>query len=121
MSEAEEPLVARLFAKLADGQFHSGEALAADLAVSRSAVWKAGRALRALGATVHAVRNRGYRLAGTADPLSAEAILSLLSSSSGERISRLDTAWTVGSTNTILMTRPNPAVGRSEVMLAEYQ
>src|SRR5262249_445191 len=62
MSNPEEPLVARLFAQLADGQFHSGEALAEELAVSRSAIWKAARALRALGATVHAVRNRGYRL-----------------------------------------------------------
>ena len=105
MSETEEPLVARLFAKLADGQFHSGEALAADLTVSRSAIWKAGRALRALGATVHAVRNRGYRLAGTAEPLSAEAISALLGTSIRERINRLDTAWTVGSTNTVLMAR----------------
>ncbi len=73
------PLVARLFAKLADGEFHSGEALAAELAVSRSAVWKAAGALRDLGATVNAVRNRGYRLPGTADPLIASRILELIS------------------------------------------
>ncbi len=78
MSEAEEPLVARLFAKLADGQFHSGETLAAGLAVSRSAVWKAARALRELGATVHAVRNRGYRLALAAEPLDGGKIRALL-------------------------------------------
>src|ERR1700753_3016439 len=111
MSDSDEPLVARLFAKLADGQFHSGEALAADFAVSRSAVWKAGRALRELGATLHAVRNRGYRLAGTAEPLSAQAIAASQSVTGRDRVSRLDTAWTVGSTNTILMERPNPAPG----------
>ncbi len=73
-----DPLVARLFARLADGQFHSGEALASELAVSRSAIWKAASALRDLGATVNAVRNRGYRLPGTASPLDAPRITELL-------------------------------------------
>jgi BirA family biotin operon repressor/biotin-[acetyl-CoA-carboxylase] ligase len=84
-------------------------------------VWKAARALRALGATVHAVRNRGYRLPGTAETLSAESILELLPEPVRARIRRLDTAWTVGSTNTVLLDRANPPVGSSEVLLAEYQ
>ena len=121
MSEAEEPLVARLFAKLADGQFHSGEALAAELAVSRSAVWKAARALRELGATVHAVRNRGYRLPVVAEPLDGGKIQALLGEGVRERVRRLDTVWTVGSTNTLLLERANPPVGSSEALLAEYQ
>ena len=57
------PLVARVFGALSDGAFHSGENLARALGVSRSAVWKASATLRQLGVTVHAVRNRGYRLA----------------------------------------------------------
>jgi BirA family biotin operon repressor/biotin-[acetyl-CoA-carboxylase] ligase len=121
MSESEEPLVARLFAKLADGQFHSGEELAAELAVSRSAVWKAARTLRGQGATLNAVRNRGYRLPGTAEPLSAERISAALSTEARGRVKRLDTVWTVGSTNTVLMERANPPVGTSEALLAEYQ
>src|SRR5579862_1918456 len=121
MSEAEDPLVARLFAKLADGQFHSGEALAAELAVSRSAVWKAARALRELGATVHAVRNRGYRLPVVAEPLDRGRIQALLDPGIRERVRQLDTVWTVGSTNTLLLERANPPVGSSEALLAEYQ
>ena len=121
MSEAEEPLVARLFAKLSDGQFHSGETLAAELAVSRSAVWKAARALRELGAIVHAVRNRGYRLPVTAEPLDGGRIRALLGEGARERVRRLDTVWTVGSTNTLLLERANPLVGSSEALLAEYQ
>jgi BirA family biotin operon repressor/biotin-[acetyl-CoA-carboxylase] ligase len=121
MSEAQEPLVARLFAKLADGQFHSGEALAAELTVSRSAVWKAARALRELGATVHAVRNRGYRLPAVAEPLDGVKIHALLGEGVGERVKRLDTVWTVGSTNTLLLERANPPAGSSEALLAEYQ
>src|ERR1700759_4282282 len=100
-ADSATPLVARLFAKLADGEFHSGEALAAELAVSRSAIWKAASALRDLGATVNAVRNRGYRLPGTADPLDATRILELLSSRSHPHVARVDTAWTLGSTNTV--------------------
>jgi len=115
------PLVARLFAKLADGEFHSGEALAADLTVSRSAIWKAASALRDLGATVNAVRNRGYRLPGTADPLDATRILELISPQGRPHVARVDTAWTLGSTNTVLMQRPYPRVGTGEALLAEYQ
>src|SRR5215470_13763938 len=121
MNEAQEPLVARLFAKLGDGRFHSGEELAAQLGVSRSAVWKAARGLRELGATVHAVRNRGYRLPGTAEPLDAGRIRAALSPLARERIRRLDALWTVGSTNTVLLERDNPPAGSSEVLLAEYQ
>jgi BirA family biotin operon repressor/biotin-[acetyl-CoA-carboxylase] ligase len=121
MSEADEPLVARLFANLADGQFHSGEALAAELSVSRSAVWKAASALRELGATVHAVRNRGYRLPVVAEPLDGGRIRALLGEGVRERVRRLDTVWTVASTNTVLLERANPPVGSSEALLAEYQ
>jgi BirA family transcriptional regulator, biotin operon repressor / biotin---[acetyl-CoA-carboxylase] ligase len=121
MSEAQEPLVARLFAKMADGKFHSGETLAAELAVSRSAVWKAAGALRELGATVHAVRNRGYRMPAAAESLDGSRIRAMLVEVARERVRRLDTAWMVGSTNTLLMDRANPPVGSSEVLLAEYQ
>jgi BirA family biotin operon repressor/biotin-[acetyl-CoA-carboxylase] ligase len=120
-AESASPLVARLFAKLADGEFHSGEALAAELAVSRSAIWKAASALRDLGATVHAVRNRGYRLPGTAEPLDATRILELLSAAATPHVARVDTAWTLGSTNTVLMQRPYPRVGTGQALLAEYQ
>src|SRR5262249_19084307 len=75
----------------------------------------------ALGATVHAVRNRGYRLPTAGDPLSASQIRELLSDTARRRLGRLDAAWTVGSTNTVLMDRPNPPAGQSEALLAEYQ
>jgi BirA family biotin operon repressor/biotin-[acetyl-CoA-carboxylase] ligase len=114
-------LIARVFAELADGQFHSGEDLAQALGVGRSAVWKAVKSLRDLGATLHAVRNRGYRLAKTSEPLTAQRILEKLSAAVLERVRSLEVAWTVGSTNTELLSRPNPPNGSSEVMLAEYQ
>ena len=117
----EKPLVARVFAQLADGQFHSGEGLAEALGVSRSAVWKAVESLRELGATLHAVRNRGYRLARSSEALESGAILAALSESIRARVRRLEVVWSVDSTNTVLLGRPSPPSGSTEVMLAEYQ
>jgi len=115
------PLVARVFAELADGKFHSGEQLASALGVSRSAVWKAAKALRDLGTTLHAVPNRGYRLAVASEPLDASRIRDGISATLRERVRQLDVAWSIGSTNTALLERANPPAGSCEVMLAEYQ
>lgn len=115
------PLAARVFARLADGRFHSGEQLAGELRVSRSAVWKAAGTLRALGAGLHAVRNRGYRLDRTCEPLDAGSIRALLPRALRERVAKLETTWSIASTNSALLERAGPRSGTSEVLLAEYQ
>lgn len=56
------------------GGYLSGEELAGELGVSRAAVWKAMKALRAEGYPITAVNNRGYALAGDSDLLSEEAV-----------------------------------------------
>lgn len=89
--------------------------------MSRSAVWKAVKSLRDLGATLHAVRNRGYRLVKPSEPLSAPRIRATLCEDVRNRVRSLDVVWSVGSTNTALLSRENPPNGASEVMLAEYQ
>lgn len=115
------PLVARVFAELADGEFHSGEQLAESLGVTRSAIWKAVEALRDLGATLHAVRNRGYRLRSGSDALDPKRIATLLPPTVRGHVRSVETAWTVDSTNSVLLARQNPTFGTCEVMLAEYQ
>ena len=115
------PLVARVFAALANGEFHSGEQLAETLGVSRSAVWKAVESLRELGATLHAVRNRGYRLRSGSDALDANRITSLVAPAVRAHVQRVETAWTVDSTNSVLLARQNPPFGTCDVLLAEYQ
>ena len=120
-SAGDRPLIALVFAQLGDGQFHSGETLAKELGMSRSAVWKAVKSLRDLGATLHAVRNRGYRLVKPSEPLSAPRIRVTLCEDVRSRVRSLDVVWSVGSTNTALLSRENPPNGASEVMLAEYQ
>ena len=120
-TEAGTPLVARVFAALADGSFHSGEELARALKVSRSAVWKAAKTLRALGATVEAVRNRGYRLADPGEPLQSAKIRAGLTAAVRAHVASVETAWSIASTNSVLLARPNPPPGKSEVLLAECQ
>jgi BirA family biotin operon repressor/biotin-[acetyl-CoA-carboxylase] ligase len=115
------PLAARVFARLADGRFHSGEELARSLAVTRSAVWKAAGSLTALGAELRAVRNRGYRLAAPTEPLDASAIKGCLARDAREHIAKLQAVWSIASTNTALLERPGLKNGASEVLLAEYQ
>ena len=54
--------------------FVSGASLAEQLGVSRTAVWKAIRLLKADGWDIEAVTNQGYRLLSGSDVLSAEGI-----------------------------------------------
>ncbi len=119
--QARTALVERVFRALADGRFHSGEELAQELGVSRSAVWKAAHKLRELGSTVHAVRNRGYRLASAGDPLDATLIRDGVSRSLRSRLRHVEVAWTVASTNTVLLERSPPPHGECDVALAEFQ
>ena len=47
---------------LADGKFHSGEALGEALAVSRAGIWKTIQKIEAFGIRVDSVRGKGYRI-----------------------------------------------------------
>lgn len=118
---AAEPLAAAVFRALADGRFHSGEELAAALGVSRSAVWKACETLKEAGAALHAVRNRGYRLAHAGEPLDPVRIRAALARDVREHVRTIEALWSIASTNSALLARPNPADGTSEVLLAEVQ
>ncbi len=121
VTRAVQPLTRRVFAQLADGEFHSGEALARALGVSRSAVWKAVGSLKALGAPLEAVRNRGYRLPGATAALAADRIRDALPRAVRSHVSHVEVEWTLDSTNSRLLARPNPPAGTSEILVAEVQ
>ena len=59
-------------------EYVSGQQISERLGVSRTAVWKVIRRLREEGYEVEAVRNRGYRIIGSADVLNREALASLM-------------------------------------------
>lgn len=115
------PLTQRVFQRLSSDQFHSGEALAADLAVTRAAVWKAVEQLRELGVALDASTHKGYRLAPGISPLSVAAIEAQLPAGVREQIESLQVEWTLESTNTKLLDALPPAAGFAAVLLAEHQ
>jgi len=118
---AGQPLVARIFRKLGPGGFHSGAALAAQFGVSRNAVWKAVGTLKKLGVSIHAVRNRGYRLAVPTAPLDGQLIRERLNSTTRARLRQLEVAWQLESTNSTLFARADVPPEHCDVLLAEVQ
>jgi BirA family biotin operon repressor/biotin-[acetyl-CoA-carboxylase] ligase len=120
-SKTAPPLAAQVFQKLGPGGFHSGAQLAKELGVSRNAIWKAVGGLKELGLTIHAVRNRGYRLATPTAPLSAQQIRAGLSPQLRATLRHTEVAWRLDSTNSTLFSRTDLLPGRCDVLLAEVQ
>ena len=118
---AAPPLAAKVFRMLGPGGFHSGATLATQLGVSRNAVWKAVGVLKELGVGVHAVRNRGYRLAVPTAPLAAARIREGLDEPAQKRLRQVEVAWQLKSTNATLFERTDLPPGRCDVLLAEVQ
>lgn len=104
---------------LADGSFHSGEALARTAAMSRASVWHAIRELEAAGLTVYKVRGRGYRLAQPVDLLDAGAVRAALGGHAGEFT--IDVVDAADSTNTALLQRAAVGAPHASVLAAEWQ
>jgi BirA family transcriptional regulator, biotin operon repressor / biotin---[acetyl-CoA-carboxylase] ligase len=112
----------QLIRLLADGDCHSGEAIAARLGVSRAAVWKAMRkAGETLGLEIVAVRGQGYRLSAPLELLDAGRILGALSPHTQGHIARLEIHDAVDSTNTRLMHEAAEGAPSGTLCLAERQ
>ena len=108
----------QLIGALASGRFVSGESIAAKLGITRAAVWKQIRSLRARGIAVDAVRGRGYRLHGGTPLLDHARIVAGLHLPVRTRLQSIEIAWSVDSTNARLLaaTLPGPAA-----CVAEFQ
>lgn len=105
---------------LAGGGFHSGEALGAQLGVSRAAIAKAVDGLRGQGVEVDAVTGRGYRLPDRVDLLSSEAIAGHLPGELAQRLHGLDVALVSASTNAELLDQARAGAG-ARALFAEIQ
>ncbi len=99
-------------------EYTSGEKMAEELQVSRSAVWKAVSALREEGYDVEAVSRKGYRLAEDSDVLSEASIGSCLHYADPSLITVLKT---VDSTNIRLRSMALEGAPHGSVVLAETQ
>ena len=107
---------------LADGRFHSGQRLAEQMGVSRTAVWKRLQGLQQrYGLRVDAVRGRGYRLAGPLDLLDSQQIRDHLSPLAAQSLSDVSVTMATASTNESALQTPPEGVGAGRVWMAEYQ
>ena len=104
---------------LADGRFHSGEAIARSAGMSRGSVWLAVRELERRGLDVYRVRGRGYRLPQPLFLLERDAILRYLGGAAGHF--SLELLDSVDSTNTLLMRRAISGAAHATVIVAEHQ
>jgi BirA family transcriptional regulator, biotin operon repressor / biotin---[acetyl-CoA-carboxylase] ligase len=117
-SRLDHPLLLML---LADGELHSGEWLAGQLNVSRTAVWKGVERLRALAVEVQAVPRRGYRLSNPVELLDARRIGLEIDRQHKGQLRRLELLFEVDSTNTRLLGSAAPPAGSADVCCSELQ
>lgn len=106
---------------LGDGEFHSGEGLAAQLGISRAAVWKIVRALEARGVEIYSVRGRGYRLAEPVEFLDQGRIAAELDDNIRSLVGEIEVHQHIESTNTYLLSRAKCGLAGGSVCLAELQ
>ena len=111
----------KLLGLLADGGVHSGTDLAAQLGVTRAAVWKSIHQLSELGVSVEAEKGQGYRLSGAMELLDEKTIHSLLSPAAGASLERLEVLWETVSTSDYLLQQAAPGAAHSRVCLTELQ
>lgn len=97
----------------------SGEDIAQKLSISRTAVWKAVKALQNEGYTIDAVTNKGYCLSNHTDILSAQGIRKYLSSEiQNMEICVMDI---VESTIAVVRDRANMGKPEGNIILANEQ
>ncbi len=110
-----------LLALLADGEPHTGAALARDLKVNRAALREAIERLRAQGVEVVTPALGGYRLATPVELLDARRIRGELRTIHEIKLRRLEVLFEVDSTNTRLLGLPSPPAGQADVCMSELQ
>ena len=106
---------------LADGERHSGSAIAEALGITRAAVWEHVTNLRAAGLEIPAISGRGYRLAGPFDLLDADLIRATMSPAAQSSLRSLVIHRQTDSTNQRLLGLTETTDIHEHVHLAELQ
>lgn len=110
-----------LYHLLADGEFHSGEALGRELGVSRAAIWKLVQSRRGDRPEIECVRGRGYRIPGGVELLSADAIRQHLHAEARRRLGSVEVFEQLDSTNSTALAWAQQGNAHARVCLAESQ
>ncbi|AIQ74552.1 MULTISPECIES: biotin--[acetyl-CoA-carboxylase] ligase [Paenibacillus] len=101
------------------GEYFSGEEIAVQLSVTRSAVWKAIKSLQTDGYSIQAVTNKGYSMSPQTDILSASAISKYLDTR-GQKL-RVEVFKTISSTNEAVKNLASNGEAEGKVILSEEQ
>ena len=111
----------KLLTILADGDFHSGQAMAEYLGTTRAVICNRVAALRGYGLDIHAVTGKGYRLVQALEVFDRSRISAALAQHDDSTPARLEIFRETASTNHVLMeTMANGPIHR-HVCMAEYQ
>lgn len=108
-----------LIKHLADGHYHSGQWLADQLGVSRTAIWKQLKKLELLGLEIEVIKGRGYRVVGGVELLQRDIILEAVPAGS-RALLNLMMYEEIDSTNTRIRALPENE-RHGAVILAERQ
>jgi len=103
---------------LSDGEFHSGEAMAQQLGVSRASVNNALRDVDQYGLTLFSVKGRGYRLVNAPQWLDVARLNSMLRT---PEVFHIELADTAPSSNTVLLQRAALGAASGSVLALEWQ
>ncbi len=109
----------QLLVLLADGEFHTGQALAQALGLSRPSVCKLVSDIEARGLVLFRIRGRGYRLPQPWQPLREQAVTTALGRSRDEFSIEIRREAT--STNALLLQQAAQQARGGSVLVAEWQ
>lgn len=104
---------------LADGKFHSGEAIASHFGVTRATVWNALRDAESLGVEIFSVRGKGYSLPEPLRLLDAERIAARLGEQKHDF--HLEIHERIDSTNSHLMRQAGAGALHRTCAVAQVQ
>lgn len=120
MSIKSQQRIDQLIRKLADGQFHSGESIAEELDVSRTAVWKLIQKISEWQLEIYKVRGRGYQIPKGLELLQQDWLRDQLAKAHS-KFQHIDVLTSVTSTADYLAAQWKKHPGIARVCVAEHQ
>jgi len=107
-----------LIKALASGEFVSGQVIAEQLGITRTAISKHIKILTEMGLDIYSVTGKGYKLSQPLDLLSKAAVIKLLPK---EFAPEIEVHSLIDSTNSYLLRRLPNQLSQGQVCLAEFQ
>ncbi len=106
--------------KLSDGKFHSGQSIAKELGVSRTAVWKLIQKIESWQVEIYSIRGRGYQIPGGLELLDEET-LQQAANLNNHLFKQVTVLTSVDSTADFLAQQWKKQPGVGQVCIAEHQ